>query len=183
MEEKKVLTKKDRNRDSIYSNVTFERSESAARPLKKKKPQQGMKRKGWTQRSIRVTKSNEQKRSGTPEGPKNWWLHLLRLSLSSCIHYISSTLYNLQFHNSGDRARDAKSTGRAIILVDRDGEMSVRFGTIFGGIRDVFFAPPSERGRASKMDCWLNEFSCFSFSYINIIFSSLFFSSPQMFEF
>lgn len=62
--------------DSIYSNVTFDGDESAAWPLERKRnPRQGMKLNvkgtGETQRSVRAAKSNERKRSGTPEGPKN----------------------------------------------------------------------------------------------------------------
>lgn len=57
----KSVNGNDRNRDCIYSNVTFEGNESTARPLERKRnPRQGMKLNvkgtGETQRSVRAAK-------------------------------------------------------------------------------------------------------------------------------
>lgn len=51
------------------------------------------------------------------------------------------TRYNFTIGRSRTRREvDREDVDRGIrFLMDRDGEMSVRFGIIFGGIRDVFF--------------------------------------------
>lgn len=87
----KSVNGNDRSRDSIYSNVTLDGDESAAWPLERKRnPRQGMKLNvkgtGETQRSVRAAKSNERKRSGTPEGPKKLMTASAAVSLSSCMH-------------------------------------------------------------------------------------------------
>lgn len=124
---------------------------------RKRNPRQGMKLNvkgtGETQRSVRAAKSNERKRSGTPEGPKNWWLHLpLYLYRHACIQCaLQRVMITLSW--SRDRARGAKSTGRAAtrFSTDWDDETSSRFD------RDYFFGGEGNRGMLFCTSLWTRE--------------------------